>query len=172
MSDNGRDKPTDVEPKWRQDFPIEWSIDNYVARREFTKFLVLASGVICLGDGIAALARRQPGGTSLPATAIAVVDEIAPGQVKQFRYPTQNDPAILVRARDGNYSAFQQRCTHLSCPVQFSAERERLECPCHDGAFDCVTGHVLQGPPPRPLTKIALRIENGQIMAAGLEDQA
>src|SRR5687767_2417630 len=28
------------EQKWREDFPIQWGADNYVTRREFTKFLV------------------------------------------------------------------------------------------------------------------------------------
>jgi hypothetical protein len=31
------------QPRWRQDFPIDWPEDEYVARREFTKFMVLTN---------------------------------------------------------------------------------------------------------------------------------
>ena len=35
--------PLDEQPAWRQDFPIDWPQDHFVARRDFTKFLVLTS---------------------------------------------------------------------------------------------------------------------------------
>ena len=37
-------------PRWRQDFPIDWPNDEFVARREFTKFLVLTSGAFVAGS--------------------------------------------------------------------------------------------------------------------------
>ena len=37
-------RPSDEQPKWRKDFPIDTAQDNYVARRDFTKFMVLISG--------------------------------------------------------------------------------------------------------------------------------
>ena len=36
-------KPMGRQPAWRQDFPIDVPQDNYIARRDFTKFLVLTS---------------------------------------------------------------------------------------------------------------------------------
>src|SRR5262245_14866212 len=40
----------DVQPAWRQDFPIDWPQDHYVERRDFMKFLVLISGAMALGQ--------------------------------------------------------------------------------------------------------------------------
>ncbi len=155
--------------KWREDFPIETGADNYVTRREFTKFLVLASGATVVGNGyfvIKALEKRKE---TFPIVEIASQREIQPGTVKLFHYPDSDEPAILIRLASGEFVAYKQRCTHLSCPVHFSAEVNRIECPCHNGAFDAATGAVLAGPPPRPLPKILVRLEGDKIVAFGLE---
>jgi Rieske Fe-S protein len=89
--------------------------------------------------------------------------------VRLFAYPTERDPCILVRKRDGQLAAFSQKCTHLSCAVYYAAERNRLECPCHEGYFSVDTGRVLQGPPPRPLPRIIVHEQNGMIVATGIE---
>jgi Rieske Fe-S protein len=157
-------------PKWRSDFPIEWGADNYVTRREFAKYLALVSGATFLGNGYFVLRRRETASSRWPAVAVAAADEIPIGGVKQFRYPTPDEPALLIRLAEEEYVAYKQRCTHLSCPVHFAPQERRLICPCHNGAFDAATGAVLQGPPPRPLPKIALRIADGQILAEGIEE--
>ena len=73
----------------------------------------------------------------------------------------------MIRNQDGSYRAFGQKCTHLSCPVYYSKEHARLECPCHEGGFDAGTGRVLYGPPPRPLDLIELEVHNGEVFATG-----
>jgi Rieske Fe-S protein len=158
------------EPKWRQDFPITWGADNYTTRREFTKFLVLVSGATFAGNGYFVLKVSGDQAQRFPSSEIATVDEIKIGGLKLFRYPTLNDPAILIRLSQDKFVAYLQRCTHLSCPVHYSAQRGRLECPCHNGAFDAATGKVLEGPPPRPLPRIALRIDQGKIFAEGVHE--
>src|SRR5947207_5852148 len=42
--------PLDAQPQWRKDFPIDWPQDQYVARRDFAKFLVLTSGAFAVGQ--------------------------------------------------------------------------------------------------------------------------
>ena len=95
--------------------------------------------------------------------------DIEPGSALNFSYPTEEDSAILIRGVDGSYQAFGQKCTHLSCPVHYSKVNDRLECPCHDGGFSAKTGEVLYGPPPRPLDKITLKTENGEVFAVNRE---
>jgi Rieske Fe-S protein len=117
-------------------------------------------------DGKAAFdARRSE--TFIPVK-IAGAEVLAPGTSLNFRYPTERDSAILVRSLDGSYRAFGQKCTHLSCPVYFEREHQRLECPCHEGAFNALTGDVLYGPPPRPLDAVSLEVRgNGEVWATG-----
>lgn len=164
---------TENSEQWREDFPIEWGADHYVTRREFTKFMVLASGAAFAGNGFFVAKKFAGGELDLPARSVAQVADLAPGEASLFRYPTANDPAILLRLADERgeprFAAYLQRCTHLTCPVQFAAHSGRLECPCHNGSFDGATGAVLSGPPPRPLVRIRLRVENGEIFAEGIE---
>lgn len=158
-------------PKWRKDFPVEWGADNYVSRREMTKFLVLASGAMCLGNGYVALANAKRREETYPEMTVATVDELPVGGVKLFRYPTPDLPAILIRMAEDTFVAYPQKCTHLSCPIQYNHGTKSLDCPCHNGFFDAATGHVLSGPPPRPLARIALRIEGRNIVAHDLETE-
>ena len=157
-------------PLWTEEFSVHASEDNYVLRRQFTKFLVLTSFGMATGNAwiwMRSLLAAPP-----PDHAEAVItraSELAPGTVKLFAYPTESDPAILVRRPDGTLAAFSQKCTHLSCAVYYSAEHDRLECPCHEGYFAIDSGRVLQGPPPRPLPRIRVEERNGDIVATGID---
>ena len=157
-------------PKWRKDFPIQWGADHYITRRDFTRFLILTSGATFVGNSYFVVQKYLKRSKDYPTTKAADVGEVPVGGVKLFRYPTENDPALLLRLAEDRYVAFAQRCTHLSCPVHYSAETRRLECPCHNGAFDAATGAVLEGPPPRPLPRIRLQIVDGAIFAKGFDE--
>ena len=43
-------RPLADQPKWRRDFPIDWAEDEYVARRELVKFMVLTSAAFVAGQ--------------------------------------------------------------------------------------------------------------------------
>jgi len=151
------------------DFPYERDEEAQVTRREFCNFLGLTSAALFVGAGgfagKAALdARRTETFVPLKIEGAA---QLLPGTSLNFRYPTERDTAILVRLVDGRYQAFGQKCTHLSCPVYFDQGHQRLECPCHEGAFDAQTGDVLHGPPPRPLDVVHLEMRDGEVWAVG-----
>lgn len=154
----------------QSEFPYDRDEEAQVTRREFCNFLGFTSAALFVGAtgfaGKAALdARRSE--TFIPVK-IAGAEILAPGSSLNFRYPTERDSAILVRSLDGSYHAFGQKCTHLSCPVYFEREHQRLECPCHEGAFNALTGDVLYGPPPRPLDAVSLEVRgNGEVWATG-----
>lgn len=154
---------------YQAEFPYERDEESQVTRREFCNFLFLTSSALFLGS--AGFAGKLAYNSSFEQTFAAVkidgAETLAPGSALNFRYPNENDTAILIRAADGEYYAFEQKCTHLTCPVYYARERDRLECPCHDGGFDVHTGYVLYGPPPRPLGRIEIEERNGQIWAVG-----
>lgn len=154
--------------KWREDLPLESAVDEYTTRRDFIKFLVMISGATFLGNGYLVVKSMLKEARPHETLRVAAVDELPVGGVKLFRYPTPDEPAILVRIDETRWAAYSQRCTHLSCPVLYAPERGRLECPCHDGAFDVATGRVLYGPPPRPLPRVILRVADGEIFAEGV----
>jgi Rieske Fe-S protein len=156
----------------QRDFPYDREEEAQVTRREFCNFLGLTSAALFVGAagfaGKAAIDARQTP-TFLPHK-VEGAQGLAPGSSLNFHYPSHNDSAILVRTLDGELHAFGQKCTHLACPVYFERAHQRLECPCHDGAFDAKTGTVLYGPPPRSLDSIKLEVRaNGEVWAIGRE---
>jgi len=158
-----------VVPRWREDFPIAWERDHYISRREFAKFLTLGSGLLAgMSVSVAVIGRwffrpRFEG----PSVAIAKASSIPAGGSLLFRYPTDDDPCILVRDRDGELRAYSQVCTHLSCAVVHRPENNSLFCPCHHGWFDATSGVPTGGPPTRRLPRIRLRVVGDDIFAEG-----
>jgi nitrite reductase/ring-hydroxylating ferredoxin subunit len=154
---------------YQSDFPYHRDEEAQVTRREFCNFLGLTSAALFLGAGgfaaKAALDARKS--ETFFAARIDGAETLAPNSSLNCNYPTNRDSAILIRTADGAYHAYGQKCTHLSCPVYYSRDHQRLECPCHDGAFDAATGNVLYGPPPRALDIIEVEARNGQLWAKG-----
>jgi Rieske Fe-S protein len=154
---------------FQAEFPYGRDEEAQVTRREFCNFLGLTSAALFAGAaGFAAKAALDKGElVSLPTTRIEGAELLAPNSSLNFTYPTERDSAILIRTADGAYHAYGQKCTHLSCPVYYSRDHQRLECPCHEGAFDVASGAVLYGPPPRALDAIAVETRDGQVWATG-----
>jgi len=153
---------------WQDEFSVFTADERYVTRRQFSKFLTLTSFGMVVGNLwilAKSLLHRE---TAYPRVVVAGVEEIPVGGVKIFNYPTSNDPCILVRIASDNFVAYSQKCTHLSCAVYFEKEQNRLECPCHQGFFSITDGSVLQGPPQRPLPRVALEKRDGQLVAIGM----
>jgi nitrite reductase/ring-hydroxylating ferredoxin subunit len=155
---------------YQAEFPYERDEEADVTRREFCNFLFLTSSALF------AASAGFAGKLAYGSTRVEMFEPLKiegsvglqPGAAVNFRYPRESDTAILVRARDGNYYAYEQKCTHLTCPVYYSKTDDRLECPCHEGGFDVHTGNVLYGPPPRPLGVIEIETrEGGEIWAVG-----
>lgn len=176
-NENGNSGPASDEREVRaatlahqREFPYDRGEEAQVTRREFCNFLALTSTALFAGAagfaGKAVLdARRTP---HFPAAKIEGAEDLQPGTALNFRYPTQEETAILVRTPTGDYYAYGQKCTHLACPVYYEPKHGRLECPCHEGGFDVTTGNVLYGPPPRPLDGIALEMRaGGEVWATG-----
>lgn len=155
----------------RKDFPIEWEEDHFVTRREFFKFLTLASGGLAAGTvaltSFGSVPRKE---RSFEPTKICSIAELKLGSSLAFSYPRPTDLCLLVRQANGQFVAYSRRCTHLSCPVQYDndGQVERLFCPCHNGAFSLEDGRVLQGPPPRPIPRVAIEVRGEEIWATGV----
>ena len=143
-------------PRWRTDFPFTSEGEEEVTRREFARYLVLASATFAAASvGVAAWTSLAPINRGA-AREILAASALHPGGVHLFGYPTEADPAILVRLPDGGLRAFSQKCTHLGCVVYFDRAREQMICPCHDGVFEASSGLVVAGPLQRPLVRIAV----------------
>ncbi len=167
-------RPPEEQPRWRQDFPIDTADDNYVARRDFTKFMVLISASFVAGQGwiaLKTLTARKNGNGEGSARAIAKVGELAVGQTAVFTYPGEHDTCLLVRSAENEFLAYGNKCSHLSCAVIPDVKAGKLNCPCHHGVFDLATGRPLAGPPRRPLSRVLLEVRDGTVYATGVEER-
>ena len=71
--------------------------------------------------------------------------------------------SVYVLSTDARtYIAMSNICTHLGCRVRWITEQDQFFCPCHNGVFD-MSGNVVAGPPPRPLDRYEVKVENDQL---------
>ena len=159
--------------RWKQDFPVPSAVDSYVTRREFTKFLGLTSLAFLVGTWAAAIRKlaKKLFARQTSSVAVAGIQEIPVGGYKLFRYPTEHDPCILLRLEENQFVAFDQRCTHLSCPVVFDRANKQLVCPCHEGFFSAESGAPLAGPPRRSLAQLLVTTQNAHVFVAQSEER-
>lgn len=69
----------------------------------------------------------------------------------------------IVRTADTIY-ALLAVCTHLGCTPSWLDNEQKFKCPCHGSGF-YKTGINFEGPAPRPLERVAIRLEDdGQIL--------
>ncbi len=127
------------------------------ARMPRRRFLVGAGCVAAaavVGEGLRAALEERP----LAASAIDLAPSVLPaeGEVLEVTLEPAGIAALVLNTPGAGLVAFDRRCPHLGCPVLWSRDRSRLECPCHAAWFEAATGEVGAGPPPRGLTKLAI----------------
>lgn len=103
---------------------------------------------------------------------VAALSEIPVGETKLITYVnadplpwtgvTAKAAAWLRRESENKLIAFSAHCSHLGCPVRWEDKAQLFMCPCHGGVY-YKDGTVAAGPPPKPLTKIEVRISKNDI---------
>jgi Rieske Fe-S protein len=75
--------------------------------------------------------------------------------------PVTGEPAFVMEAASGAVM-LSAICTHAGCIVDWSSVEQVFACPCHRSTFG-IDGEVRDGPAPRPLDRLAVRIRNGDV---------
>lgn len=134
------------------------------SRRDFLANLVLGiAGFLSVG----ALASRMFG-FLYPVVPPEELVEVPVGSRDQIRPNggmVVNLPAGHVALVDvgGELRAFSAVCTHLGCIIKWQPAANSLWfCPCHKGTYDR-DGHVVSGPPPRPLKRYEVAVRDGKV---------
>ena len=155
--------------------------EKQLSRREFSSLAIWTiGGLITAGLGIPALVyiigpalQRTETQDWIPVGAASKVELGIPTlfKVKIERKTgwivNDEELSIYVRTDDGrDFTAMSNICTHLGCRVRWVAERKQFFCPCHNGVFD-KDGNVVSGPPPKPLNRYEVKVENGQLSIRG-----
>ena len=163
------DQKLPSKPAWEADFPVERVEATHVSRREFAKFLCLVSGGLTAGSGwVAVKDQLFPPHHFQGEHRVCSTAEVPSGGTRAFTLPGDPQPYILIHLETGEWRAFEQKCTHLSCAVFYKPGSGKIECPCHNGWFDARTGTVLQGPPPRPLPQLAVKVRDESVFVSAM----
>ena len=126
-------------------------------RRRFLLRLSWTGLSLFLATFLAAVVRFfWPRASSRPARSFQVgfPDDYRPGQVVYL----PGRKLFIVRDEKGFYS-LSARCTHLGCLVVWNRDHHMFLCPCHGGKYDA-EGRNVEGPPPRPLDLLTLRLDD------------
>ena len=141
-------------------------LEAKVTRRSFLDLLiglfatitalpVIASALVYLTPPVSTKANEGP---------VEVGDEaelpVGTGRV----YPFKDTKVLIVRTED-KLVALSAICTHAGCICEWQADKKQVFCPCHGGVFD-LEGNVVAGPPPRPLAKYRISVQDGKITVA------
>ena len=143
--------------------------DALVTRRGYLRILGVLSGGLAAGNVAVALGAfdRRTAGADEELVITDEAEAVPVGGSVRFSYPTDNDPAVLLRLEKDLFVAYSAVCTHLACEVLWRSDDADLYCPCHDGHFDPRDGAPTAGPPQRPLPEIVLRRRGPAIVAVG-----
>lgn len=166
-------KEENLQENWKKDFPIRKQEAIQIGRRDFAKFLTFISGGLMIGSGmVAAKAILFPKAKIQSEHFVCKKSDIPIGGTRSFVIEGSNIPYMLIHLENGNFHAYEQKCTHLSCAVYYAAGTGKIECPCHKGIFDAATGEVLAGPPPRALPKLEVVLKNEEIFVREFADES
>lgn len=79
----------------------------------------------------------------------------------------ETELSIYVLTDNGrDFVAMSNICTHLGCRVRWIADQQQFFCPCHNAIFS-KEGEVVTGPPPGPLDRYEMKVEEDQIFVLG-----
>jgi cytochrome b6-f complex iron-sulfur subunit len=132
-------------------------------RRGFLQFILAALGFTALGCFAYPLALFLSPSAGVGPGGTVTIDkkEVPEDGAKDL---VLNDlPIIIINRPKKGYIALSRVCTHLGCLVEYQKGAEVLLCPCHAGKFD-LEGNVISGPPPQPLSRLALKVEGNSLV--------
>jgi menaquinol-cytochrome c reductase iron-sulfur subunit len=155
--------------------------DQRINRRNFMSLATWAiGGLISLGMGIPAIAYII--GPALNRTTTQDWIRLGPVSKVELKTPTlfkftiqrqtgwivnEEEVSVYILTENGrDFIAMSNICTHLGCRVRWIFDQEEFFCPCHNGVFD-KQGNVISGPPPRPLDRYEVKVEDDQILVLG-----
>jgi Rieske Fe-S protein len=143
---------------------------NEINRREFLKIVnrvLAATGLLAVAGPVVAYF-YPPKLEEIPSEPVLVCpeDELPVGESTTVRFGRY--PAIVLNTTEG-LKAYSAVCTHFACIVKWNPELGQIVCPCHEGYFDPIDGHVISGPPPTPLALLKTEVVDGNIYVGGAE---
>lgn len=140
-------------------------------RRDFLKkFVTRGFGLLALLFGAAGVRFLSP--VKIPERRLEYYplmkeDDLPKEGVRSIEVTYQKDRKdasmrVFVVNTGKELFALSASCSHLGCLVSWSRQKQQFLCPCHGGKYG-ITGEVISGPPPLPLSRMPLKIGDGMV---------
>lgn len=100
-------------------------------------------------------------GSGSSGDGLVALDDVAVGTAVSATSP-KDKPLIVTRTSKSDVVCFSAICTHKGCTVEPAGKE--LHCPCHGSRYSATTGKVLGGPAPKPLPKIPVQVDSGEVV--------
>jgi Rieske Fe-S protein len=142
------------------------TLNPIIARRTALAAGLAGAGTValaaCSSSDSSSSSSKQTDSSAKTGQPIAALDSIKVGDSAAGK--VGDAKVLLCRTGTDTVVCFSAICTHEGCTV--APDGAKLACPCHGSVFDAKTGKVLQGPAPKPLNPVAVKVANGQIVTA------
>ncbi len=150
---------------------------NRISRRDFVKVVTAAlSSIMGAAMGIPIISYLIDPALNVQTSEawipLGPLDGFPIGSPKAFSFTRSNVNGwektvnsyggFVLRKSANDLLALSNRCTHLSCSVNWDEGRQEYACPCHDAQFG-PEGEVHAGPPPHALDHFETKIEDGNL---------
>lgn len=137
------------------------------ARRALLGLGAAVLGGVVLGGAALArpsrrTARQQRIDTALPAQPLIKAADVPVGGATRTMLAAVDEPVWVLQLEPGAFTAFDARCPHQGCVVDFVSAASGFACPCHGSHFDA-RGRRLDGPAPRGLTPVPVTVRQGEV---------
>ncbi len=141
---------------------------NVESRRSFFDTVLspfyLGFGVLAAWGGLSGLAMAR---FMMPNTVLELPSKFKVGSTGDYPLGTVSEKYKASRgvwivhtdSYDGRniLYALSSVCTHLGCTPNWLEGEQKFKCPCHGSGF-YITGINFEGPAPRPLERVGLRV--------------
>ena len=139
---------------------------DFITRALYGLLLVLGLGFLVPAARIFSPAPGKAG--RLVFFPLLPEDELPRSGVKkaELRYPVMGKERavkLFIVATAEGLTVLSATCSHLGCLVNYHRSKSEFICPCHKGRYD-LGGNNIAGPPPTPLPRFPVKIENNMVM--------
>jgi menaquinol-cytochrome c reductase iron-sulfur subunit len=149
----------------------------HMSRREFVAIVTAATGTVmgvligipAIGYLIAPARQQTSADVWIPAGPVANYPVGEPTlfnfnrtKINGWETTVNSYGVFIIKQEDGSFLALSNKCTHLSCRVNWKPEEAAYICPCHNAYFN-IDGAIIKGPQPRPLDQYETKIENDNL---------
>jgi Rieske Fe-S protein len=149
----------------------------HMSRREFVTIVTAAAGTVmgavigipAIGYLIAPALTKLTGDAWIPAgplenypVGVPTLFNFNRTKVNGWEKTVNSFGVYVIRHEDGSVLALSNKCTHLSCRVNWKQDVTAYTCPCHDAYFD-INGGIIKGPQPRALDTYETKVEESNL---------